>query len=145
MSFELRLLVPAAKSMRSMSATARPRSAASRAIPAPVMPPPTTSRSSRSAGSRASVASRVSGESGGAIGRARSALGVELGQGGLRLGHLVGAALFARDLQRAARERQRLLAVATGLARLGEHQPRLDGVRVLVQHVPQQALGPLRT
>src|SRR5437667_158715 len=59
MSFELRLLVPAAKSVRSMSATTRPRSAASRAIPAPVMPPPTTSRSSRSAGSRASVAARV--------------------------------------------------------------------------------------
>src|SRR5207253_6863430 len=112
MSLELRLLVPAAKSVRSTSATGRQRSAASRAIPAPVIPPPMTSRSSRSTGSRASVASRVSGESGGAIGRARSAPGVEFGQGGLRLGHLVGAPLLARDLQRAGGEGECLVAIA---------------------------------
>src|SRR5262245_13191694 len=37
--------VPAPKSVRSNSATRRPRSAASRAIPAPVMPPPITAMS----------------------------------------------------------------------------------------------------
>ena len=40
-----RLEVPAPKSPRSTSATRSPRSAASRAMPAPLMPPPMTSRS----------------------------------------------------------------------------------------------------
>src|SRR5262249_21081341 len=42
MSLEERLLVPLAKSRRSSSATDSPRNAASRATPAPVMPPPIT-------------------------------------------------------------------------------------------------------
>src|SRR5689334_11796406 len=45
MSFELRPLVAEAKSFASTSATRIPRSAASRKIDAPVMPPPMTSRS----------------------------------------------------------------------------------------------------
>src|SRR5437764_3618678 len=44
-SFDDALLVPEAKSPLSMRATRRPRRAASRATPAPVMPPPRTSRS----------------------------------------------------------------------------------------------------
>src|SRR5436309_6152989 len=67
MSFELRLEVPAAQSRRSTSATRSPRSAAARATPAPVMPPPMTRRSSAVAGRAARVASRVSGENGEAI------------------------------------------------------------------------------
>jgi hypothetical protein len=45
MSFEEALDVPAPKSPRSTSATARPARAASAAIPAPMIPPPMTSRS----------------------------------------------------------------------------------------------------
>src|SRR5262249_25580843 len=48
-----RLDVPLAKSSFSTSATDRPRSAASRAIPQPVMPPPMTSTSNRRAASGA--------------------------------------------------------------------------------------------
>src|SRR3954468_287946 len=45
MSLELQELVAAARSSRSTSITLSPRPAASRAMPAPLMPPPTTSRS----------------------------------------------------------------------------------------------------
>ena len=47
MSRDDRLEVPLAKSSRSTSAVRSPRMAASRATPAPVMPPPITSRSKR--------------------------------------------------------------------------------------------------
>src|SRR4029453_10547879 len=57
MSFDDRLEVPAAKSDFSTRATLYPREAASRATPAPVIPPPTTTRSklSRSIEARASA------------------------------------------------------------------------------------------
>src|SRR5215213_8725822 len=45
MSLELHELVAEARSACSTSVTERPRPAASRAMPAPLMPPPTTSRS----------------------------------------------------------------------------------------------------
>src|SRR3954465_12450861 len=47
MSLELHELVALARSSRSTSITLRPRPAASRAMPAPLMPPPTTRRSTR--------------------------------------------------------------------------------------------------
>src|SRR5580692_2466548 len=53
-----RLEVPEARSRASTRATRRPRDAASRAAPAPVIPPPMTSTSNRSAASRPSVALR---------------------------------------------------------------------------------------
>src|SRR5260370_16049137 len=58
MSLLDRLEVPEARSRASTRATRRPRDAASRAAPAPVMPPPMTSTSNRSAASRLSVALR---------------------------------------------------------------------------------------
>src|SRR5919199_2470236 len=58
MSLDERLLVPEAKSLRSTSATRRPPRAASRAIPAPVMPPPMTSRSKVWAAACSSMACR---------------------------------------------------------------------------------------
>src|SRR3990167_948975 len=51
--------VPAPKSSFSTSATLRPRRAASRAMPAPVMPPPTTTRSNVSWLNRSSAAARL--------------------------------------------------------------------------------------
>src|SRR5688500_7801488 len=64
MIFEDRLEVPNPKSSFSTSPTFHPRSAASRATPAPVIPPPTTSTSSwvRPISSRARA--RPSGEKG---------------------------------------------------------------------------------
>ncbi len=61
MSFDERLLVPDAKSRASTSATRRPRSAASRATPAPVMPPPTMRTSKRSFARRLRLRARVVG------------------------------------------------------------------------------------
>src|SRR5829696_1851527 len=58
MSLEERLDVPAAKSDFSTSATLYPREAASRATPAPVIPPPTTTRSNASRSSVASASAR---------------------------------------------------------------------------------------
>src|SRR5215470_16271723 len=58
MSLLDRLEVPDARSRASTRATRRPRDAASRAAPAPVMPPPMTSTSNRSVASRLSSASR---------------------------------------------------------------------------------------
>src|SRR5690606_2023634 len=52
-----RLLVPEAKSSRSTSATLSPRDTASNAMPAPVIPPPITSKSKRSLLSRSSSCS----------------------------------------------------------------------------------------
>src|SRR5216684_2514103 len=58
MSLLDRLEVPEARSRVSTRATRRPRDAASRAAPAPVMPPPMTRTSNRSAVSRPSIAPR---------------------------------------------------------------------------------------
>src|SRR5271169_6107179 len=58
MSLLDRLEVPEARSRASTRATRRPRDAASRAALAPVMPPPMTSTSNRSAASRPSIAVR---------------------------------------------------------------------------------------
>src|SRR2546430_8695160 len=58
MSLLDRLEVPEARSRASTRATRRPRDAASRAVPAPVMPPPMTSTSNRSPASRLSIAPR---------------------------------------------------------------------------------------
>src|SRR5213083_2278938 len=141
-SFELRLEVPAAQSRRSTSATRSPRSAASRATPAPVMPPPMTRRSSAAAGRAARVASRVSGENGEAMAaRDRLAGRAQLAEGGLRLGDLVGAALLARDLERARGEGERLLAVAPRLAHVGERQARGERVRVTQEHLAEHRLA----
>ena len=60
-SFEDWLEVSPAKSPRSHSATDRPRRAASRAIAAPVAPPPTTSTSKASCARRARAAERQAG------------------------------------------------------------------------------------
>src|SRR5262249_34841249 len=54
MSLDETLLVPEAKSPLSIRATRRPRSTASRATPAPVMPPPRMIRSNRPASSASS-------------------------------------------------------------------------------------------
>src|SRR6059036_144399 len=141
-SLELRLEVPAAQSLRSTSATRSPRSAASRATPAPVMPPPMTRRSSAAAGRAARVASRVSGENGEAMAaRDRLAGRAQLAEGGLRLGDLVGAALLARDLERARGEGERLLAVAPRLAHVGERQARGERVRVTQEHLAEHRLA----
>src|SRR5580765_2015451 len=145
MSFELRLLVPAPQSVRSTSPTARPRRAASRATPAPVMPPPTTSRSRSAVGSAASVASRVSGENGEAIRRAAwLARRAQLGERGLRLGDLVGAALLACDLQRARGERERFVAIAARFARLREHDARRERVRIDLDGAAEHRFALLR-
>src|SRR5262245_6347474 len=61
MSLLERLLVPAAKSRFSTSATDSPRVAASSAEPAPVAPAPITTTSNRSAAIRARAAPRGSG------------------------------------------------------------------------------------
>src|SRR5512136_2920062 len=53
------LLVPLAKSPFSSRATARPRWAASRAMPAPLMPPPMMAMSKVSAWKRAMASARV--------------------------------------------------------------------------------------
>src|SRR5687767_15836737 len=58
MSLDERLDVPPAKSPRSTSAVFRPRDTASRAMPAPVMPPPMTRTSKRSRLSRSRFAAR---------------------------------------------------------------------------------------
>src|SRR5437773_10706273 len=141
MSFELRLEVPAAQSRRSTSATRSPRSAASRATPAPVMPPPMTRRSSAVPGRAASIASRVSAENGEAI-AARSAGRAQLGERRLCLGDLVGAALLARDLERAGGEGERLVAVAPRLAHVGERETRADRARVAQDHLAEHRLAP---
>src|SRR5213592_839581 len=59
-----RLLVPPATSLLSTRATRTPRSAASRAMPAPVIPPPMISTSSGSAAIASSAAARVWNENG---------------------------------------------------------------------------------
>src|SRR5687767_556908 len=59
-----RLDVPLAKSSRSTSAVLSPRIAASRATPAPVMPPPMTSTSNRAWLSSSSAARRACAEKG---------------------------------------------------------------------------------
>src|SRR4051812_15788537 len=59
MSLDDLLLVPAPKSALSSSATFSPRSAASRAIPAPVIPPPITKRSNCSRSRVSQVCRRV--------------------------------------------------------------------------------------
>src|ERR1051326_1335481 len=143
-SLELRLDVPAAQSLRSTSATRRPRSAASRATPAPVIPPPTTSRSSSAEESAERVASRVSAENGEAMSGRRLAGGPQLGQRRLRLGDLVSPPLVASDLERAARERHRLGPLATCLARPGQRQARGDRVRVPLDDFAQHRFTPLR-
>ena len=56
--------MPAAKSSFSTSATDSPRAAASRAMPAPVMPPPITSTSNPSSAIRVRLAVRVCAENG---------------------------------------------------------------------------------
>jgi len=56
--------VPPPKSPLSTTAVRKPRSAASRAIPAPVIPPPMTRTSTGSAASDASAAARVRWEKG---------------------------------------------------------------------------------
>jgi len=56
--------VPPPKSPLSTTAVRKPRSAASRAIPAPVIPPPMTRTSTGSAASDASAAARVRWENG---------------------------------------------------------------------------------
>src|SRR5262249_21411831 len=61
MSLDDRLDVPDAKSDCSTSATRSPRNAASRAMPAPLMPPPMTRRSKRSRSRPSSAASRQAG------------------------------------------------------------------------------------
>src|SRR5580658_9052045 len=61
-SREERPEVPAAKSSFSTSATEYPRAAASRAMPAPVIPPPMTSTSNRSSAILARLAVRVAAE-----------------------------------------------------------------------------------
>src|SRR5207253_1515963 len=128
--------------MRSKGATRSPRSAASRATPAPVMPPPMTRRSSAAAGRAARVASRVSGENGEAMAaRDRLAGRAQLAEGGLRLGDLVGAALLARDLERARGEGERLLAVAPRRAHVGERQARGERVRVTQEHLAKHRLA----
>src|SRR5947208_439099 len=136
--------------MRSTRATARPRRAASRATAAPVMPPPMTRRSRSADGRAARAASRVSGENGAAIVGSASYRGdatlvgrAQFGERRLGLGDLVGPSLRARHLQRATREGQRLLALATRLARLGQREPRGDRVRVLRDHLPEELLAPL--
>src|SRR5436189_3903715 len=58
MSLLDRLEVPEARSRASTRATRRPRDAASRAVPAPVTPPPMTSTSNRSLASLLSIAPR---------------------------------------------------------------------------------------
>src|SRR3990172_9077728 len=74
-----RLLVPDAKSPISTSATESPRIAASRAMDAPVMPPPMTARSNVSLRRRSSKAPRSAARRG-----ARPGLGIAtlLGRGG---------------------------------------------------------------
>ena len=64
MSFELFDEVPEAKSWRSTRAVRRPRLAASRATPTPVIPPPTTSTSKVSSARRRSMAPRSKGTGG---------------------------------------------------------------------------------
>jgi hypothetical protein len=59
-SFDDALDVPDAKSSRSTSATAKPWRAASSATPAPMIPPPTTSRSKPSDRSRSRLVARGS-------------------------------------------------------------------------------------
>src|SRR5262245_18331800 len=141
MSFELRLLVPAAQSVRSTSATESPRSTASRATPTPVMPPPMTRTSGRAAGRAASVAARVSGENGATIRRAGLPVGAQLGEDCRRFGNLVGAVLVLRDLQGALRERERFRPVPARFARLRERQAGRERVRVLLDHLPQHRLA----
>src|SRR5437762_12620917 len=58
MSLLDRLEVPEARSRASTRATRRPRDAASRAVPAPVTPPPMTRTSNRSVASLLSIAPR---------------------------------------------------------------------------------------
>src|SRR5437867_230007 len=66
----------------------------------------------------------------------------QLGEGRLRLGDLVGAALLARDLERARREDERLLPVAARLAHVGERQARGERVRVAREDLAQHRLAP---
>src|SRR5262249_62181447 len=94
----LGLEVPAGKSPASSSATERPRRAASRAIPAPVMLPPTTSRSRSAAGRAARAVTRAAGVNAAMALPGRLLLRAELVEGRLRLGDLVGAAFFLPHL-----------------------------------------------
>src|SRR5262249_34522501 len=140
-SLELRLEVPAAKSTASSSATERPRRAASRAIPAPVMPPPTTSRSRSASGRAARAVARAAGVNAAMARPGRLLLRAELVEGRLRLGDLVGAAFFLRDLQRAGGEADCLVAVTALPAGLGERDARRHGVVVALHHLAQQPLA----
>src|SRR2546427_6954811 len=109
------------------------------------MPPPMTRRSSAAAGRAARVASRVSGENGAGIAPPWVTLlprRAQLGEGRLRLGDLVGAALLARDLERARREDEGLLPVAARLAQVGERQAGGERVRVAREDLAQHRLAP---
>src|ERR1700677_2463942 len=74
--------VPEAKSSRSTSAVLRPRLAASRATPAPVIPPPMTSTSNCSEDSAAKAVSRRNRPALDSLERARDGMGKRLPQVG---------------------------------------------------------------
>src|SRR5262245_47216661 len=140
-SFELRLLVPAAKSIASTSPVRSPRNAASRAIPAPVIPPPTTSRSSSSAASARRAEARVAGESAVATGCPGSVGGAELREHCLRLGDLVGPSEIVCRLERAARVGDALVAVPAPFAHPRETQSRGYGVGIERDHAMEHRLA----
>src|SRR5690348_7492096 len=99
-------------------------------MPAPVMPPPTTSRSRSRSPSARRAAARVAGDSAVSTRRARSASRAELGEHRLGFGDLVRATGLARELQRAARVLDALVAPAPVLAHACEPDARGDGGRV---------------
>src|SRR5262249_8668326 len=122
-----------------------PRRAASRAMPAPVMPPPTTSSSTSAPGRALKVASRVSGDSGSAMWSGFPALAltaVQLGEESLGLRDLVGPPLLTSDLERAGCEGESFVPLATLVGQPGERQAGGEGARILLEHTVQHRLTP---
>src|SRR5262245_39522430 len=110
-------------------------------MPAPVMPPPTTSRSSSRAASARTMVARVAGESGAATDALRSVRGAELGEHRLRLGYLVGATELLRDLERAPRVLDAFVLLAAILADAREADARVHGGGIERDHLVQHGLA----
>src|SRR5437762_1013745 len=106
------------------------RSAASRAMPAPVMPPPTTRSSIWRSPSVRRAEARVAGESGAATRGLGSVGGAELGEHRLSLGDLVRAAELSRELQCAPRVLDAFVPPAAVLADAGERDAGGYGGRI---------------
>src|SRR5262245_42499462 len=125
--------------MASTSPVECPRNAASRAMPAPVMPPPTTSTSRSAEPSAARAASRLAGDRGDAA--APASVVAELGERGLRFGDLVALPLCRGDLEGALRQTAGLVALPATLAPLGQHQAGAHSLRIEDQHAPEHRLA----